>query len=97
MAALPPEFSLYTDFNFVFGVNRDPGRSSMCHRPCRQQERLFVTANFLSAQTLGQIAQMRAQFAELLSEIGFVQNGIRAKVRAGVGWLLLGLIFHRIY
>ncbi|KAI8805457.1 hypothetical protein BJ742DRAFT_407534 [Cladochytrium replicatum] len=48
-------------------------------------EREFCFANFLSSKTLTQIAGTKRQLAELLSEIGFVKNKIRAREMERLG------------
>ncbi|XP_069788016.1 putative ATP-dependent RNA helicase DHX57 isoform X2 [Narcine bancroftii] len=39
----------------------------------------YCRKNFLSGRTLQEISSMKRQFAELLSDIGFVKEGLRAK------------------
>ncbi|XP_051867691.1 putative ATP-dependent RNA helicase DHX57 isoform X2 [Pristis pectinata] len=39
----------------------------------------YCRQNFLSGRTLQEISSMKRQFAELLSDIGFVKGGLRAK------------------
>ncbi|XP_056132133.1 putative ATP-dependent RNA helicase DHX57 [Lampris incognitus] len=41
---------------------------------------LYCRANFLSWRGLQEIACLKRQFAELLSDIGFIQEGLRARV-----------------
>uniref|UniRef100_A0A3Q3BHX5 Putative ATP-dependent RNA helicase DHX57 n=1 Tax=Kryptolebias marmoratus TaxID=37003 RepID=A0A3Q3BHX5_KRYMA len=41
---------------------------------------LFCRTNFLSWRSLQEIASLKRQFAELLSDIGFIKEGLRARI-----------------